>query len=54
MGEVEKELGGPGAVNPYAALVDEADGLDKIEDLQNHEHEEVYDKVEPLYEGWNR
>lgn len=34
MGETEKELGGPNATNPFASLIDEAEGLDKIEDLQ--------------------
>ena len=26
-------------------LVDEAEGLDKIEELQNHSHEDIYDKA---------
>lgn len=34
VGETEKELGGPNAANPFATLIDEAEGLDKIEDLQ--------------------
>ena len=34
VGEAEKELGGAAATNPFAQLVDEAEGLDKIEDLQ--------------------
>ena len=34
MGETEKELGGPTATNPFAQMIDEAEGLDKIEDLQ--------------------
>ena len=25
--------------------VDEAEGLDKIEELQNHSHEDIYDKA---------
>ena len=45
VGEAEKELGGPGATNPYARLVDEAEGLDKIEELQNHTNEDIYEKV---------
>jgi Atypical Arm repeat len=45
VGESEKELGGPGATNPYARLVDEAEGLDKIEELQNHTNEDIYEKV---------
>lgn len=34
VGEAEKELGGANGTNPFAQLVDEAEGLDKIEDLQ--------------------
>lgn len=34
VGDAEKELGGASGTNPFAALVDEAEGLDKIEDLQ--------------------
>ncbi len=34
VGEAEKELGGLQGENPYVRLVDEAEGLDKIEQLQ--------------------
>jgi HEAT repeat protein len=50
VGEAEKELGGPGATNPYARLVDEAEGLDKIEELQNHTNEDIYEKVVAIME----
>ncbi|KAK9829264.1 hypothetical protein WJX72_004853 [[Myrmecia] bisecta] len=52
VGEVEKELSGPNGVNPYAQLVDEADGLDKIEELQNHTNEDIYDKAVTILETY--
>lgn len=50
VGEGEKELAGGAGVNPYVALVDDAEGLDKIEELQNHTNEEVYEKAVSLLE----
>ena len=52
VGETEKELGGPNAANPFATLVDEAEGLDKIEDLQNHNNEDIYEKAVALLENY--
>ena len=43
---------GATAANKYASLVDEAEGLDKIEDLQNHEQEEIYDKAANILEAF--
>lgn len=34
VGEAEKQLEGAAGINPYTNMVDEADGLDKIEELQ--------------------
>ena len=50
VGEAEKELAGAGGSNPYAQLVDEAEGLDKIEELQNHSNEDIYDKAVNILE----
>ena len=50
VGETEKELQGPNGVNPYAQLVDEAEGLDRIEHLQNHSHENIYEKAVSILE----
>ena len=50
VGEAEKELAGAGGVNPFVALVDEAEGLDKIEELQNAANEDVYDKAVSILE----
>ncbi len=38
--------------NPYARLVDEAEGLDKIEELQNHTNEDIYEKVVAIMESF--
>ena len=50
VGEAEKELAGAGGVNPFVAIVDEAEGLDKIEELQNAANEDVYDKAVSILE----
>jgi importin subunit alpha-1 len=36
--------------NPYARLVEEAGGLDKLEELQNHPSEEIYKKAVDILE----
>jgi len=52
VGEAEKELAGPAGVNPYVNMVDEADGLDKIEELQSHSNEDIYEKAVTLLETY--
>ena len=51
-GEAEKELAGPSSVNPYAAAIDEAEGLDKIDHLQNHVEEDIYEKAVSILETY--
>eukprot|EP00891_Asterochloris_glomerata_P004679 jgi/Astpho2/4679/Aster-00240 len=50
VGEAEKELGGPEGTNPYATQIDEAGGLDRIEQLQNHTAEDIYEKAVSILE----
>ena len=50
VGEAEKELGGPEGNNPYATQIDEAGGLDRIEQLQNHTAEDIYEKAVSILE----
>jgi HEAT repeat protein len=50
VGETEKELAGPNGTNPYASLIDQAEGLDKIEDLQSHSNEDIYEKAVSILE----
>uniref|UniRef100_A0A6I8NWN3 Importin subunit alpha n=2 Tax=Ornithorhynchus anatinus TaxID=9258 RepID=A0A6I8NWN3_ORNAN len=51
LGEQESKQGGMG-INPYCALIEEAYGLDKIEFLQSHENQEIYQKAFDLIEHY--
>lgn len=52
VGEADKEMQGPNGTNPFANLIDEAEGTDKIEQLQSHEHEEIYEKAVAILEAF--
>jgi importin subunit alpha-1 len=52
LGQSDQELGVSGGVNPYAALIDEAEGVDKIEELQNHSNEDIYEKAVSILENY--
>lgn len=51
VGEAEKTLGG-GDVNVYAQMIDDAEGLDKIENLQSHDNTEIYEKAVKMLETY--
>ncbi|XP_052020460.1 importin subunit alpha-6 isoform X3 [Apodemus sylvaticus] len=51
LGEQESKQSGVG-INPYCALIEEAYGLDKIEFLQSHENQEIYQKAFDLIEHY--
>uniref|UniRef100_A0A7M4E854 Karyopherin subunit alpha 5 n=1 Tax=Crocodylus porosus TaxID=8502 RepID=A0A7M4E854_CROPO len=51
LGEQESKQNGMG-INPYCALIEEAYGLDKIEFLQRHENQEIYQKAFELIEHY--
>ncbi|KAL8170780.1 hypothetical protein V2J09_022584 [Rumex salicifolius] len=51
VGEADKEIGMNG-VNLYAQMIDECDGLDKIENLQTHDNNEIYDKAVKILEKY--
>ncbi len=51
-GEQLKKMPGSTGVNPYAQLVEDADGLDKIEALQDHPNEELYEKAVHILETY--
>ncbi|KAF9619948.1 hypothetical protein IFM89_010564 [Coptis chinensis] len=51
-GETEKNMGKNGGVNLYAQLVEDAEGLEKIENLQSHDNTEIYEKAVKLLETY--
>ncbi|MEE6484145.1 hypothetical protein FKM82_013767 [Ascaphus truei] len=51
LGEQEAKQGGNG-INPYCGLIEEAYGLDKIEFLQSHDNQEIYQKAFELIEHY--
>ncbi|XP_059648448.1 importin subunit alpha-1a-like [Cornus florida] len=52
VGEVEKNLGRSGDVNVYAQMIDDAEGLEKIENLQSHDNNEIYEKAVKILETY--
>ncbi|KAL8226992.1 hypothetical protein R6Q57_016824 [Mikania cordata] len=52
VGEAEKNLGNTGEVNYYAQLIDDAEGLEKIENLQSHDNNEIYEKAVKILETY--
>eukprot|EP00798_Chlamydomonas_sp_ICE-L_P031487 gene31487-6673_t len=52
VGDQMKKLPGSGGVNPYAQQIEDAEGLDKIESLQDHPNEDLYEKAVHLLETY--
>ena len=52
VGEAEKNLGQSGDVNLYAQMIDDAEGLEKIENLQSHDNNEIYEKAVKILETY--
>lgn len=52
VGESEKNLGTTGGVNLCAQMIDEAEGLEKIENLQSHDNTEIYEKAVKILETY--
>lgn len=50
VGEAEKS--NYGDVNYFAQLIDEAEGLEKIENLQSHDNNEIYEKAVKILETY--
>ncbi|XP_038716461.1 importin subunit alpha-4-like isoform X2 [Tripterygium wilfordii] len=52
VGEADKERGLNDGINLYAQMIDECDGLDKIENLQTHDNNEIYEKAVKILERY--
>ena len=52
VGEAEKNLGSTREVNLYAQMIDNAEGLEKIENLQSHDNTEIYEKAVKILETY--
>lgn len=52
VGEAEKDMGNTGGINLYARYIDEAEGLEKIEALQQHDNTEIYEKAVKVLETY--
>ncbi|CAL5399294.1 unnamed protein product [Camellia sinensis] len=52
VGEADKEGGMNNGINLYAQTIDESDGLDKIENLQTHDNNEIYEKAVKILERY--
>ena len=50
--KVGEALRADGAPNQYAQFIDEAEGLEKIENLQNHNNNEIYEKAMKILEEY--
>ena len=46
----EKDAKSSNQLNQYATLIEESEGLDKIEQLQNHQNNEIYEKALKILE----
>lgn len=52
VGEADKNLGNSGGVNLYAQMIEDSEGLEKIEQLQSHDNTEIYEKAVKILETY--
>ncbi|KAH6813883.1 importin alpha isoform 1 [Perilla frutescens var. frutescens] len=52
VGEAEKNQGNTVDVNVFAQMIDDAEGLEKIENLQSHDNNEIYEKAVKILETY--
>ncbi|CAL5194803.1 unnamed protein product [Lathyrus oleraceus] len=52
VGEADKNVGNAEGVNLFAQMIDDAEGLEKIENLQSHDNTEIYEKAVKILETY--
>lgn len=52
VGEADKNVGNTEGVNLFAQMIDDAEGLEKIENLQSHDNTEIYEKAVKILETY--
>ena len=52
MGEADKNRGVTNGINVYAQSIEDAEGLEKIENLQSHDNTEIYEKAVKILETY--
>ncbi|KAL5064310.1 hypothetical protein RYX36_026047 [Vicia faba] len=52
VGKAENSQGNSEDANLYAQMIEDSEGLEKIESLQNHDNNEIYEKVVKLLETY--
>ena len=52
VGEAEKNVSNTDGVNLYGQMIDDAEGLEKIENLQSHDNTEIYEKAVKILETY--
>lgn len=48
----EQDPAATGGMNPYTTIIEEAEGLDKIEQLQSHQNNDIYEKSVKILEQY--
>ncbi|KAJ6879944.1 hypothetical protein NC652_033315 [Populus alba x Populus x berolinensis] len=52
VGEAKKNLGNTGNANLYTQMIEDVEGLEKIENLQSHDNNEIYEKAVKILETY--
>lgn len=52
VGEADKERGLNGGINVFAVMIDDCEGSEKIEHLQTHDNNEIYEKAVKILESY--